>query len=95
MDPRTGRVYAVVNQEWALRRGWVPASTMKLVTGLAGVGEGLFDPAEKMRVQGRDLTRQTDRNTLPVMGRIWPPEAVAPRAITSGRAAYGRRRSCR
>lgn len=60
MDPRTGRVYAVVNQEWALRRGWVPASTMKLVTGLAGVGEGLFDPLEKMRVQGRgerlDLT---------------------------------------
>jgi beta-lactamase regulating signal transducer with metallopeptidase domain len=60
MDPRTGRVYAVVNQEWALRRGWIPASTMKLVTGLAGVGEGLFDPAEKMRVQGRgerlDLT---------------------------------------
>jgi penicillin-binding protein 2 len=60
MDPRTGRVYAVVNQEWALRRGWVPASTMKLVTGLAGVGVGLFDPAEKMLVQGRserlDLT---------------------------------------
>jgi beta-lactamase regulating signal transducer with metallopeptidase domain len=52
MDPRTGRVYAVVNQEWALRRGWVPASTMKLVTSLAGVGEGLFNPAEKMRVQG-------------------------------------------
>ena len=60
MDPRTGRVHTVVNQEWALRRGWVPASTMKLVTGLAGVGEGLFDPLEKMRVQGRgerlDLT---------------------------------------
>jgi len=60
MDPRTGRVYAVVNQDWALRRGWVPASTMKLVTSLAGVGEGLFNPAEKMRVQGRgerlDLT---------------------------------------
>jgi beta-lactamase regulating signal transducer with metallopeptidase domain len=60
MDPRTGRVYAVVNQEWALRRGWAPASTMKLVTSLAGVGEGLFDPAEKMRVPGRgerlDLT---------------------------------------
>lgn len=60
MDPRTGRIYAVVNQEWALRRGWVPASTMKLVTSLAGVGEGLFDPAEKIRVQGRgerlDLT---------------------------------------
>jgi beta-lactamase regulating signal transducer with metallopeptidase domain len=53
MDPRTGRVYAVVNQEWALRRGWAPASTMKLVTSLAGLGEKLFDPAEKVRVQGR------------------------------------------
>jgi beta-lactamase regulating signal transducer with metallopeptidase domain/beta-lactamase class D len=53
MNPRTGRVYAVVNQEWALRRGWAPASTMKLVTSLAGVGEKLFDPAEKVRVQGR------------------------------------------
>jgi beta-lactamase regulating signal transducer with metallopeptidase domain len=53
MNPRTGRVYTVVNQEWALRRGWAPASTMKLVTSLAGVGEKLFDPAEKVRVQGR------------------------------------------
>jgi cell division protein FtsI/penicillin-binding protein 2 len=53
MNPRTGRVYAVVNQEWALRRGWAPASTMKLVTSLAGVGEKLFDPTEKIRVQGR------------------------------------------
>lgn len=53
MDPRTGRVYTVVNQEWALRRGWAPASTMKLVTSLAGVGEKLFDPAEKLRIQGR------------------------------------------
>ena len=53
MDPRTGRVYAVVNQEWALRRGWSPASTMKLVTSLAGLGEKVFDPAEKVRVSGR------------------------------------------
>jgi beta-lactamase regulating signal transducer with metallopeptidase domain/beta-lactamase class D len=53
MDPRTGRVYTVINQEWALRRGWAPASTMKLVTSLAGVGERLFDPAEKVRIQGR------------------------------------------
>jgi beta-lactamase regulating signal transducer with metallopeptidase domain len=60
LDPRTGRVYAVVNQEWALRRGWTPASTMKLVTSLAGVGEKVFDPAEKVRVPNRaerlDLT---------------------------------------
>ena len=35
MDPLTGRVYSVVNQEWALRRGFKPCSTIKLVTGVA------------------------------------------------------------
>jgi beta-lactamase regulating signal transducer with metallopeptidase domain len=60
MNPKTGQVYAVVNQEWALRRGWIPASTLKLVTSLAGLGENLFDPSEKVRVRARaerlDLT---------------------------------------
>src|SRR5215211_1693464 len=35
MDPMTGRVYSMVNQEWALRRGFKPCSTIKLVTGVA------------------------------------------------------------
>lgn len=60
MDPRTGRVYSVVNQEWALRRGWAPASMMKLIVSLAGVGERLIDPAERVRVSAKsermDLT---------------------------------------
>jgi photosystem II stability/assembly factor-like uncharacterized protein len=30
-----------------------------------------------------DLTRQTDRNQLPVMGRVWPPEAVAQHQSTA------------
>lgn len=30
-----------------------------------------------------DLTRQIDRNQLPVMGKIWPPDAVAKNASTS------------
>ena len=30
-----------------------------------------------------DLTRQTDRNTLPVMGRIWAPEAIAQHQSTA------------
>src|SRR5215213_626604 len=37
MDPMTGRVYSMVNQEWALRRGFKPCSTIKLVTGVAGL----------------------------------------------------------
>ncbi len=39
MDPLTGRVYSIVNQEWALRRGFKPCSTIKLVTGVAGLSE--------------------------------------------------------
>jgi len=43
MDPRTGRVYSMVNQEWAVRRGFKPCSTIKLVTGIAGLNEGVID----------------------------------------------------
>ena len=51
MDPRTGRVHTIVNQEWAVRRSWRPASVIKLVTGAAGVTEKLVQTAERVRVQ--------------------------------------------
>jgi len=44
LDPKTGRVYTVVNQEWALRRGFKPCSTIKLVTGVAGICEKVIQP---------------------------------------------------
>ncbi len=59
MDPMTGRVYSIVNQEWALRRGFKPCSTIKLVTGLAGLGEKVIDPVNTAAVSDRyniDLT---------------------------------------
>jgi penicillin-binding protein 2 len=46
MDPKSGRVYTVVNQEWALRRGFKPCSTIKLVTGVAGLCEKVIQPLE-------------------------------------------------
>lgn len=46
MDPKTGRVYTVVNQEWGLRRGFKPCSTIKLVTGVAGISEKVISPME-------------------------------------------------
>lgn len=46
MDPKTGRVYTVVNQEWALRHGFKPCSTIKLMTGLAGLTEKVIQPIE-------------------------------------------------
>jgi len=59
MDPLTGRIYSIVNQEWALRRGFKPCSTIKLVTGVAGLGENVIDPANTAAVSDRyniDLT---------------------------------------
>jgi hypothetical protein len=46
MDPNTGRVYSIVNQQWALRGGFKPCSTIKLVTGLAGLNENLIETPE-------------------------------------------------
>src|SRR3989441_2696236 len=52
MDPKSGRVYTVVNQDWALRRGFKPCSTIKLVTGVAGVSEKVIQPVETVSVGG-------------------------------------------
>jgi len=52
MDPRSGRVYTVVNQEWALRRGFKPCSTIKLVTGVAGISEKVIQPVETVSIGG-------------------------------------------
>src|SRR5256885_17078107 len=46
MDPMNGKVYSIVNQEWALRRGFKPCSTIKLVTGVAGLCEKVIQPIE-------------------------------------------------
>ena len=41
------------------------------------------DRGNSWRPISPDLTRQTDRNLLPVMGRVWPPEAVAQHQSTA------------
>jgi len=56
MDPKTGRAYSVVNQEWGLRRGFKPCSTIKLVTGLAGLNEKVIDPVDTQVGYRMDLT---------------------------------------
>src|SRR5438270_3043976 len=60
MDPRTGRVYTVVNQDWALRRGFKPCSTIKLVTGVAGISEKVIQPVETVSVGGNYSINLTD-----------------------------------
>ncbi len=41
------------------------------------------DRGDSWRAVSADLTRQIDRNTLPVMGKVWGPDAVAKNVSTS------------
>jgi cell division protein FtsI/penicillin-binding protein 2 len=59
MDPKSGRIYTVVNLDWGLRRGFKPCSTIKLVTGVAGIEEKVIQPIETVSDGGNyriDLT---------------------------------------
>jgi beta-lactamase regulating signal transducer with metallopeptidase domain len=66
MNPRTGRVYTVINQEWAVRRNWKPASMIKLVTGAAGIGDKAIEASGRVRVSAKakalDLTEALARS---------------------------------
>lgn len=44
MDAQTGRVYSIVNQEWAIRQGFTPCSTIKPFVALAALKENLIRP---------------------------------------------------
>ncbi|MEP6850664.1 MAG: penicillin-binding transpeptidase domain-containing protein [Acidobacteriota bacterium] len=43
MEAQTGKVVTIVNQDWAIRNGFKPCSTIKLVTGVAGLNENAID----------------------------------------------------
>ena len=58
-DPRTGRLLSIVNQSLALKSGYEPCSTIKLVSAIAGLNEGVIDRDTTLRVGRRasfDLT---------------------------------------
>lgn len=59
MNPQTGRVYSIVNQQWGLREGFKPCSTIKLVTGLAGLNENVIDPNDPTSISDRNLVSLT------------------------------------
>jgi penicillin-binding protein 2 len=73
MDPMTGKVYSIVNQEWGVRRGFKPCSTIKLVTGVAGLSENVIPPAELTLASDRsrmDLTSALARSNNPYFERV-------------------------
>ncbi len=44
MDPRTGRVVALVNPAYALFKAYQPCSVFKIVVAIAGLSEGVITP---------------------------------------------------
>lgn len=94
-DRRTGERVSIVPSEppgaSPLRWNWdspiliSPHSHSRLYFG-ANILFRSDDRGDSWKAVSGDLTRQIDRNTLPVMGKIWGPEAVAKSTST---AFYG------
>ena len=94
-DKRTGERIGIQPQE---DRGGVPLRwnwdspfiiSPHLHTRLYLASQFLYrsdDKGSTWKIVSSDLTRQIDRNTLPVMGRVWGPDAVAKNTST---ALYG------
>jgi len=76
MDPNTGRVYTVVNQQMALSSPVKPCSTVKMITSLAALHEGVFDPNQDMRsarygsLNLTDAIAHSDNSFFDVLGRL-------------------------
>jgi len=51
MDPRTGRVLALVNPSLGMQRAFQPCSVFKIVVGIAGLSEGVITPETTHRCQ--------------------------------------------
>lgn len=59
-DPGTGRILSIVNQQLAMKSGFIPCSTIKVVVGMAALSEGLIERSTPMRMNRRltlDLTQ--------------------------------------
>lgn len=53
MEPQTGKVLSIVNQDWAIRKTFKPCSTIKLVTAVASIKEKIID--EKGNIKNYDF----------------------------------------
>ncbi len=51
LEPQTGKVLTVVNQNWAIHKAFKPCSTIKLVTAVAGLNEHVIDEGGSIRAR--------------------------------------------
>jgi cell division protein FtsI/penicillin-binding protein 2 len=59
-DPQTGRILTIVNQKLALKSGFQPCSTIKVVAALAALSEGVVDRNTAVRLYGRTTLNLTE-----------------------------------
>lgn len=52
-DPNNGRILSIVNQRLAMKSGFQPCSTIKVVAALAGLTEGVVERNTYVRIYGR------------------------------------------
>ncbi len=73
VDPNTGRILSIVNQQLALSNAFPPCSTFKPIVGLAALKEGLITPETKIRVGRRtrmDLTEALALSNNPFFAKL-------------------------
>lgn len=72
-DAKTGRILTIVNQRVAFENGYTPCSTVKLVTSMAGLVEGVITPQTVFKVGRRKymtLTEALARSDNPYFSTI-------------------------
>ncbi len=60
VDPRSGRILSVVNQDLAFTESFTPCSTIKIFVGLAGLSEAVIDRTMEVRVGRRTSLNLTE-----------------------------------
>ncbi len=93
MEPWTGRVLSIVNQQWAVRTPFKPCSTIKVLTGYAALQEKLTTadeiiPAGSQSWSLRTALAQSNNEYFQVMARRLGFERFL---VHAGQAGFGRK----
>lgn len=73
VDPNTGRILTIVNQKLALKQGFCPCSTIKIITSFAALSEGLVERTTRLPLSRRvsmDMTEALAMSNNPYFAKL-------------------------